>query len=277
MSDGYFLRGVINIFDNIPAFVIPVFKSITDKVSYVQYIDNDKIVLDAFSHFSDSIYLSKVKFYGIFNSGYNFIALDKKNQIKSYRKTDTIRFSDLSEPIFAFQTDSNIFYGKTNSFISFLNDFETEDEYLKEEIDDFKKNNVKFKNSGVGNNISIEDEKYEVIELNLLDAIHQEHTIDIVEVRGCSDIFENESNPPFVISANEFPKFPHFLVSCKESNERKTLLKKLDQQLRNTQCSSDEYKKLIASIYELLFDTQNYVYGNIYNHLKFNNFSDTNK
>lgn len=148
MKDSFVLSGFINTFNIVPAFVTPVFKrKIEDEdedMYFVQYVDNNKIILDVFSDFSDSFYLSKVKFYEC--SKYK--TSDLNGTILStpidYNRINNIYF-DLKEPIFGFQTKEEIVYGREESFTNFLNKFETDDKYLKEEINDFKENIDKFK------------------------------------------------------------------------------------------------------------------------------------
>lgn len=290
MSSDYILVGFINIFNIIPDFVVPVFKNAIENLYCIQYIEDDKIVLDKFSDFNESFYLSNVEFYNILDSKYEQVDLEKNDILKKlpglyykhnfapYKQHKCVRFANLDEPIFAFQTECNIFYGKTNSFISFLNDFETDDGYLKEEIDDFKENIDKFKNMETRNDICIEDTKYEEIKLEFPEI----PTVDLIKSLRGSFAFHRKpkvgldyiKSIPVEITKECLEelnngKYYHFRIGCKEPDERKALLEKLDQQLRNTPCSSEEYKYLIASIYELLFDTQNYDYSNFYNPYKY--------
>lgn len=84
MSSDYILVGFINIFNIIPDFVVPVFKNAIENLYCIQYIEDDKIVLDKFSDFNESFYLSNVEFYNILDSKYEQVDLEKNDILKSF-------------------------------------------------------------------------------------------------------------------------------------------------------------------------------------------------
>jgi len=117
------LVGVLNMFEIIPDFVIPIFTCVQDdsdeinKEYYFQIVNDEKDKLISFAKLND---------YG-------------KNQVIHLfnRKIEEL-FDIHSEPIYAFQYSENqIFWGKYIEVKEFLEKYKTEDSILKEEIQDF--------------------------------------------------------------------------------------------------------------------------------------------
>lgn len=232
MNNTFYLAGFINTFNIIPSFVTPVFEGRDQKGYFVQYIEDNKIVLDTFLDFSDSVYLSKVGFYRISDSKYQIVDLQKQDLSQPYA---------LEEPIFGFQTEKSIFYGKILAFMKFLSDFETDDVFLKEEISDFKEHFAKYKSKAIETEIGLYDQKSN--ELQVYAHALTEHGYHVLTV-DVEDLMKNG-----LIASKSNKSYFFNTVEILKKNRR---LEELDRQLKNTNCFSDKYANLIAEINELL-------------------------
>lgn len=112
----YKLVGFLNMFDLVPGFVYPVFKSMTEKTDdfYLQNGENDK--LNEFVVLKEE-YRSKVLSSGVDNRPC-LLTVDSK-------------------PIYAFQIGSIFLYGDSSRMIELIQDFKTDDELTIQEIKDF--------------------------------------------------------------------------------------------------------------------------------------------
>lgn len=229
MNNIFYLAGFINTFNIIPGFVTPVFEGIDQKGYFVQYIEDNKIVLDTFLDFSDSVYLSKVGFYRISDSKYQIVDLQKHDLSQPY---------DLEEPIFGFQTEKSIFYGRILAFMKFLSDFETDDVFLKEEISDFKEHFAKYKSKAIETENDQKSNGLQAYAHTLTGYGYHVLTADVEDLMK-NVLITSKSNKPYVLNT----------VEILNKNRR---LEELDRQLKNTNCFSDKYANLIAEINELL-------------------------
>lgn len=243
MNNTYYLAGFINTFNISPGFVTPVFNSIKQEGYFIQFIEDNKIIIDNFNSFSDSFFLSKVEFYRIYASDYEIVDLENE---------DCNHFYDLEQPIFGFQTEKSIFYGGVLSFTKFLSKFETDDEFLREEISDFKENIMK-KCSMIDTNVRVYD-KDSIIEQYCYNPYHPEQSIDSFMYFKNLPVTMHEMDllEPFNCYLNMYIEFID--DNTENSNDLSKQLEDLDRQLKSTHYSSDEYAILIAKIYELLFE-----------------------
>jgi hypothetical protein len=123
------LVGILNSFDIMPDFVIPIFVCLQDiatdeprKIYYFQVVNDESDTLSCFSKLSnyDEHYIKNVQF------------LEKAT---SY--TDVL-FDVHSKPLYAFQSSKDdVFIGNYGEMKEFLGKYKTEDDILKEEIQDF--------------------------------------------------------------------------------------------------------------------------------------------
>lgn len=118
------LVGIINIFRIYPSFVFPVFVCQQDGKEYMQEGDENTLTLNS------------------------FFPIEQYRDLKNVVYLDTVNKNDFSppvftinsEPVFAFQvSEDNCFIGYAKQMKEFLKNFTTENEILKEEIEDFMK------------------------------------------------------------------------------------------------------------------------------------------
>lgn len=116
----YKLTGFLNMFDIVPDFVYPIFQC--DDIYYFQEGNNDKI--DSFVPVKSAVYPMVHKI-----SDYEKI-IGFKNE------TNTVN----SRPLYAFQVkDNEVFCGNAEMILEFFDTYSTDNTFLKEEIEDFKK------------------------------------------------------------------------------------------------------------------------------------------
>ena len=130
-NSSFKLIGMLNMFDIIPAFVIPIFICLQDdpeepnemnKPFYFQVGDDENDTLICFS---------KLENYG----EYYKQRVRKLAQNNSY--ADTV-FNVYSTPLYAFQySETDVHFGDYFEIKDFLTVYQTEDELLKEQIQDF--------------------------------------------------------------------------------------------------------------------------------------------
>lgn len=119
-KDSYKLVGILNMFDLIPDFIYPVFEK--DGQYYFHFGDQEKLKIEEFCPIKEEIHTKIVK-------------LDK---IKVNHSCEEAVFYLDSDPVFGFQTAENeVFLGHFAEMKKFLETFETEEEFLKNEIEDF--------------------------------------------------------------------------------------------------------------------------------------------
>lgn len=127
MQSNYKLVGFINSFNVIPDFVYPIFECDQDKKLYFEFAeDKNKLENLCFLPLEKESYKSMVIFLDNINHNLN----------------DTqIIITTSSKAISGFQTSENeIKFGNYEYFKKFFESYETEDEYLQEEILDFLEN-----------------------------------------------------------------------------------------------------------------------------------------
>ena len=137
-NSSFKLIGILNMFDLIPGFVIPIFICLQDnpeepnemnKPFYFQVLDDQNDTLICFSRLEnyDELYKQRV----------NILATDN-----SY--VDTV-FNLHSTPLYAFKfSEEDIHIGDYFELKDFLTVYQTEDELLKEEIENFLQLESKF-------------------------------------------------------------------------------------------------------------------------------------
>ena len=119
MRDNYKLVGILNLFDVVPSFVYPIF----EKEGRYYFITGDEETLQTEGF--EIVKESAVKRIVFLN--------DLKTNEFLQRE-----FSEESEPIFVFQVSvTEIYIGAFEKIRDFLQTFETDDEILKKEINDF--------------------------------------------------------------------------------------------------------------------------------------------
>lgn len=113
----YKLVGFFNLMKNVPDFVHLVFKKEDEDTYYFQEIDKKRLIIN------------------------NFIPIiDCKNRIKLFCNISTKEYKDkkffnTSKAMFGFQVEGDfVQVGYYDELVKFFEDFDTEDEILKEEI-----------------------------------------------------------------------------------------------------------------------------------------------
>lgn len=263
-KDIYFLCGFINIFNVIPAFVTPVFKNKLSLGYFVQYVENKSLKLDKFT--SDSVFLSNVNFYGIYNFEIRFFNLDKNSFVEGDKNRSHTLYVGLNKPIFGFQTEKEIVYGEMESFMKFLNKFDTSDQYLKAEIKDFIENIDKFKINECDNDkgSKLYDKQNTKNVQNLIiptqsnqQKLHDWTSLESIKKGLYTDLEKRENDNIIEKNIQSYIEYVLDDHSNKvESLRNKKLLEDFDKKLKCTHYSSCEYSNLIKSIYELLFNNQ---------------------
>ena len=121
LNEKYKLVGTMNLFGLIPSFVFPIFEN--NGRYYFQNSENSRDI-DSFYEINGDNHINHIRF---LNDSYN-----KLVNIKNY-------YSIGDEPIAAFQTSEDCIYiGDLDSFLAFIESYETKNKILEEEINEFK-------------------------------------------------------------------------------------------------------------------------------------------
>lgn len=130
-NSGFKLIGVLNMFEIIPDFVIPIFintqeelvePNIMNKPFYIQVGSFEEDTMEYFAELDNYRYISKERIH-IFGG------------IDSFSRG---KYDIKSRPLYAFQyTDKDIFWGNYSEMKDFFKNYKTDDEVLQEQIQDF--------------------------------------------------------------------------------------------------------------------------------------------
>lgn len=118
-DDFYRFVGIINFFGVCPDFVYPIF----EKDDELYFAQSENGIITSFKKIAEKLYIKMVRFIDI-------KSIELINVKEGYSIGD--------ETVVAFQLDKNEFFiSNVAGFIPFINEFDSDDVILKEEIDEF--------------------------------------------------------------------------------------------------------------------------------------------